>query len=262
MSYLLAHHNLIPVSFPSLSSNTSDSTARSVESSGVRQPAKSKIRRHNNRLTTVFNRSPILRDGRQSQEDSRTLAGDDPAELSTQKSLPGILKIFGSDICQGTNYKSVLATSHSSAKELVKEALERWGMCPRGLLIHYMRRHRGIETYKYRVKRVKNVFLFSQVLLGKGRPEFVCSLWRDWSNWIGQRVEDWVLSGCRRPWEAAHAAVTMETQGRILQAFRDSEKIKCGGAKCQKYRHHHCRYCPFVWTHALRCFHNLSFRTI
>lgn len=114
----------------SLHSNTSDSTARSVESSGVRQPAKSKIRRHNNRLTTVFNRSPILRDGRQGQ-DGRALAGDvqatdDPAELSIQKSLPGILKIFGSDICQGTNYKSVLATSHSSAKELVKEALERY----------------------------------------------------------------------------------------------------------------------------------------
>jgi hypothetical protein len=40
-------------------------------------------------------------------------------------SAPGILKVFGSDICQGTHYKSVLATVHSSAKELVKEALER-----------------------------------------------------------------------------------------------------------------------------------------
>lgn len=50
---------------------------------------------------------------------------DDPAELSSQKSVPGILKIFGSDICQGTNYKSVLATTQSNAKELVREALER-----------------------------------------------------------------------------------------------------------------------------------------
>lgn len=40
-------------------------------------------------------------------------------------SVPGVLKIFGSDICQGTNYKSVLATTQSRAKELVKEALER-----------------------------------------------------------------------------------------------------------------------------------------
>ncbi|XP_043088587.1 ras-associating and dilute domain-containing protein-like isoform X2 [Puntigrus tetrazona] len=112
----------------SLQSNTSDSTAQSVESSGVRQPAKSKIRRHNNRLTTVFNRSPILRN-RWTGQDSSTLelqAADDPAELSSQRTIPGILKIFGSDICQGTNYKSVLATGHSSAKELVKEALERY----------------------------------------------------------------------------------------------------------------------------------------
>uniref|UniRef100_A0A8C1HRS8 Ras-associating and dilute domain-containing protein-like n=1 Tax=Cyprinus carpio carpio TaxID=630221 RepID=A0A8C1HRS8_CYPCA len=112
----------------SLQSSTSDSTAQSVESTGVRQPAKSKIRRHNNRLTTVFNRSPVLRNRRPGQ-DSRTLelqAADDPAELSSQRTIPGILKIFGSDICQGTNYKSVLATSHSSAKELVKEALERY----------------------------------------------------------------------------------------------------------------------------------------
>lgn len=75
----------------------------------------------------MFNRSPVLRN-RWLGQDSRTLelqAADDPAELSSQRTIPGILKIFGSDICQGTNYKSVLATSHSSAKELVKEALER-----------------------------------------------------------------------------------------------------------------------------------------
>lgn len=108
---------------------------RSTESVGVRQPAKSKIRRHNNRLSTVFNHSPNLRDtGRRGQAmGSGSLAGDfptadDPAELSSQMSVPGILKIFGSDICQGTNYKSVLATTQSSAKELVKEALERWGV--------------------------------------------------------------------------------------------------------------------------------------
>lgn len=100
---------------------------------GVRQPAKSKIRRHNNRLSTVFNYSPNLRDtGRRSQAvGGGSLVGDlkcadDPAELSSQMSVPGILKVFGSDICHGTNYKSVLATTQSSAKELVKEALERY----------------------------------------------------------------------------------------------------------------------------------------
>nr|XP_020460556.1 ras-associating and dilute domain-containing protein-like isoform X2 [Monopterus albus] len=117
----------------SVQSNTSDSTVHSTESVGVRQPAKSKIRRHNNRFSTVFSPSPNLRDGRRRDQalGSGNLAGDlgatdDPAELSSQMSVPGILKIFGSDICQGTNYKSVLATTQSSSKELVKEALERY----------------------------------------------------------------------------------------------------------------------------------------
>ncbi|XP_017274994.1 RA_Radil_like and Myo5p-like_CBD_Rasip1 domain-containing protein isoform X2 [Kryptolebias marmoratus] len=117
----------------SLQSNKSDSTVRSAESVGVRQPAKSKIRRHNNKLSTVFNYSPNLRDsGRLGQtRGSGSLSGDphftdDPAELSSQLSVPGILKIFGSDICQGAHYKSVLATTQSSAKELVREALERY----------------------------------------------------------------------------------------------------------------------------------------
>ncbi|KAM7387391.1 hypothetical protein PAMA_009827 [Pampus argenteus] len=112
----------------SVQSNNSDSTVRSTESTGVRQPAKSKIRRHNNRLSTVFNYSPNLRDSERRGQalSSGTLAADDPAELSSQMSVPGILKIFGSDICQGTNYKSVLATKQSSAKELVKEALDRY----------------------------------------------------------------------------------------------------------------------------------------
>uniref|UniRef100_A0A8C2X1E5 Ras association and DIL domains 2a n=1 Tax=Cyclopterus lumpus TaxID=8103 RepID=A0A8C2X1E5_CYCLU len=114
----------------SVQSNNSDITVRSTESAGVRQPAKSKIRRHNNRLSAVFNHSPGS--GRRSQTlGSGTPVGDlqaadDPAELSSQMSVPGILKIFGSDICQGTHYKSVLATTQSSAKELVKEALERY----------------------------------------------------------------------------------------------------------------------------------------
>lgn len=116
----------------SLQSTQSDSTVRSSESVGVRQPAKSKIRRHNNRLSSVFNHSPNLRDRASRRgNDSGSLSGDlrvpdDPSELSHQKSAPGILKIFGSDICQGTHYKSVLATVQSDAKELVKEALERY----------------------------------------------------------------------------------------------------------------------------------------
>ncbi|TNN52855.1 Ras-associating and dilute domain-containing protein [Liparis tanakae] len=113
----------------SVQSSNSDLTVRSTDSAGIRQPAKSKIRRHN-RLSAVFNLSPGS--GRRSQTlGGATPAGDlqaadDPAELSSQESVPGVLKIFGSDICRGANYKSVLATTQSSAKELVKEALERY----------------------------------------------------------------------------------------------------------------------------------------
>ncbi|MGH0143107.1 UNVERIFIED_CONTAM: hypothetical protein FKN15_020341 [Acipenser sinensis] len=115
----------------SVQSSSSDTTTRSNESTGVRQPAKNKIRRHNNRLSTVFSRGPHLKDN-QSDEDStvadRMHLTDDPSELSMQLSAPGVLKIFGSEISTGANYKSVLATSHSSAQELVKEALERYSL--------------------------------------------------------------------------------------------------------------------------------------
>lgn len=57
------------------------------------------------------------------------LRADDPSELSNQITAPGILKIFGNEICEGAHYKSVLATTHSSGKELVKEALERYQTC-------------------------------------------------------------------------------------------------------------------------------------
>ncbi|XP_069760837.1 ras-associating and dilute domain-containing protein [Narcine bancroftii] len=63
---------------------------------------------------------------------------DDPSELSIQLSAPGILKIFGNEICSGANYKSVLATPRSSAQELVKEAVERYSVtktCAREYLL-------------------------------------------------------------------------------------------------------------------------------
>ncbi|NXB07897.1 RAIN protein, partial [Cnemophilus loriae] len=43
---------------------------------------------------------------------------------------PCILKIFGGAISRGANYKSVLATPRSSARQLVREALERYGLNP------------------------------------------------------------------------------------------------------------------------------------
>uniref|UniRef100_A0A3B4YKZ9 Ras-associating and dilute domain-containing protein-like n=1 Tax=Seriola lalandi dorsalis TaxID=1841481 RepID=A0A3B4YKZ9_SERLL len=106
----------------SASSTGSSSTSRSAEGVAVRQPSKSSIRRHTNRLSGVFLRGPA------SMMCADPLIADDPSELSNQISAPGILKIFGNEICEGAHYKSVLATTHSSAKELVKEALERYGL--------------------------------------------------------------------------------------------------------------------------------------
>uniref|UniRef100_A0A8D2ZP27 Si:ch211-176g6.2 n=1 Tax=Scophthalmus maximus TaxID=52904 RepID=A0A8D2ZP27_SCOMX len=129
----------------SASSTGSSSAGRSAEGAAVRQPSKSRIRRHTNRLSGVFLRVPAsssgsmsltagvrsslsVQAGKGSMTCGDALTADDPSELSNQITAPGILKIFGNEICEGAHYKSVLATTQSSAKELVKEALERYGL--------------------------------------------------------------------------------------------------------------------------------------
>lgn len=50
-------------------------------------------------------------------------------QLATRATAPpGVLKIFGAGLASGANYKSVLATARSTARELVAEALERYGL--------------------------------------------------------------------------------------------------------------------------------------
>ncbi|XP_073684250.1 ras-associating and dilute domain-containing protein-like [Garra rufa] len=112
----------------SVQSSSSSGTARSTESVGIRQPAKNKIRRHQHRLSAVFGRGPRRGSGEMADAGEEALATDDPSELSNHITAPGILKIFGTEICEGANYKSVLATTRSSAKELVKEALARYSL--------------------------------------------------------------------------------------------------------------------------------------
>uniref|UniRef100_A0A4W3GCD9 Ras association and DIL domains 2a n=1 Tax=Callorhinchus milii TaxID=7868 RepID=A0A4W3GCD9_CALMI len=73
-------------------------------------------------------RGRSVKDEQSGDEGGGEAASDDPAELSTQVTAPGVLKIFGGEICDGANYKSVLATPRSSAHELVKEALERYSL--------------------------------------------------------------------------------------------------------------------------------------
>ncbi|XP_029011476.1 ras-associating and dilute domain-containing protein isoform X2 [Betta splendens] len=103
-------------------------------------PSKSRLKRQSRTFTQVLYRTLSYRDrvaaetGTNTRGDRRAATeapehpADDPAELSTQSSAPGVLKIFGDEICAGANYKSVLATPRSSAQELVKEALERYSL--------------------------------------------------------------------------------------------------------------------------------------
>ncbi|KAK9530793.1 hypothetical protein VZT92_012275 [Zoarces viviparus] len=129
----------------SASSAGGSSTSRAAEAVAVRQPGRSRIHRQTNRLSGVFHRGPDSDSGsmaltagiraslsiqarKGSMIPADALRADDPSELSNQMTAPGILKIFGNEICEGAHYKSVLATTHSSAKELVKEALERYGL--------------------------------------------------------------------------------------------------------------------------------------
>ena len=60
------------------------------------------------------------------------------SELSSDANLPGILKIFGDHVSPGANYKSVMATTNSTAKELVKIALERYGLSRQEACYHVL----------------------------------------------------------------------------------------------------------------------------
>ncbi|XP_072838512.2 ras-associating and dilute domain-containing protein isoform X1 [Pogona vitticeps] len=96
-------------------------------SSTMSPPSKNKFKRQSRIFSQVLYRTL-------SYKDRSSVAGypgegkDDPSELSTQRSAPGVLKVFGCHICVGAHYKSVLATASSSAQELAKEALERYGL--------------------------------------------------------------------------------------------------------------------------------------
>ncbi|RVE59212.1 hypothetical protein OJAV_G00186410 [Oryzias javanicus] len=116
-------------------------TKRSVRAEPQSEEVFSRQSSRIRRLSGVFLRGPgpmaltaALRSSRSVQArkgsmfPADVLPEDDPAELSNQITAPGILKIFGNEICEGAHYKSVLATTHSSARELVKEALDRYGL--------------------------------------------------------------------------------------------------------------------------------------
>ncbi|KAM9816832.1 ras-associating and dilute domain-containing protein [Neosynchiropus ocellatus] len=133
--------------FVKLGRKTSEGSLHSSSSTGpsaetdvtVKQPSKSRLHRYANRLSGVFfpassssSGSVALGSGvRWSYRDKKRcndLEPDNNCELSSQITAPGILKVFGGEICRGAHYKSVLASTNSSAAELVKEALDRYGL--------------------------------------------------------------------------------------------------------------------------------------
>ncbi|XP_027730453.1 ras-associating and dilute domain-containing protein [Vombatus ursinus] len=91
-------------------------------------PSKSKLKRQSRLLSHMLSRTLSYKDRGCDSAFPSLGASDDPAELSTQLSAPGVLKVFGDNVCTGAHYKSVLATASSSAQELVKEALERYAL--------------------------------------------------------------------------------------------------------------------------------------
>lgn len=93
-------------------------------------PTKSKLKRQSQLLSSVLSRTLSYKYRDLDTTFASLGTSDDPAELSTQLSAPGVLKVFGDSVCTGTHYKSVLATGSSSARELVKEALERYALSP------------------------------------------------------------------------------------------------------------------------------------
>uniref|UniRef100_A0A8C8VPM9 Ras interacting protein 1 n=1 Tax=Pelusios castaneus TaxID=367368 RepID=A0A8C8VPM9_9SAUR len=121
----------------SIRSTSSDTASRGSETVELRPPSKAKPGRHK-RLSNLFHRSASsgtgAGGGRWGSEkklaDLIDPVPEDLVELSSQPQLPGILKIFGGAISRGANYKSVLATPRSTARQLVREALERYGVAP------------------------------------------------------------------------------------------------------------------------------------
>ena len=65
------------------------------------------------------------------EEEKEERARQDGAELSIDPRAPGLLKIFGESIVAGAQYKTVLASTRSTAQELIKQALERYGLSAR-----------------------------------------------------------------------------------------------------------------------------------
>lgn len=105
-------------------------------------------------------------------------------ELSTDRFTPGVLKIFGETILPGVQYKSVLASCRSTAQELVKQALERFGL-PASNFRHYVLcdvvgryDSSGTDGNQNEERFEKWERLFSRALSEKDKPLLLQKFWK------------------------------------------------------------------------------------
>ena len=99
---------------------------RNLDASSVHSDRSNSLTRYS--VGAIFPKSwkDSFRRKRDASQDSQRR--NSRSELSTEECAPGVLKVFGHSVTPGTQYKSVLATQSSTSQELIKEALERYGI--------------------------------------------------------------------------------------------------------------------------------------
>ena len=163
------------------------------------------FREHRNSVSDVFNpdseTSTDIHEGQRTNTVGRerrkivptkTIVCDN-VELSTDHYTPGVLKIFGETILPGVQYKSVLASCRSTAVELVKQALERFGLPPQSykkfVLCDVVGKYEGDEnTSDSFMKSGKWERVYARILSDKDKPLLLQKFWKP-------------LDGCSRRYE-------------------------------------------------------------
>lgn len=130
-------------------------------------------------------------------------------DLSCDVNLPGILKIFGDAVSPGAKYKSVLATRQSKARELVKAALERYGiprsMARKFVLCEVVGRIREEHDDESTAKPVEETFVEDYVrpLNDHEKPLILQSYWKPLEGYARRfelRDRSQVGSACKLSW--------------------------------------------------------------
>ncbi|KAM7330860.1 hypothetical protein ACRRTK_010049 [Alexandromys fortis] len=148
---------------------------------------------------------------------------------------PGVLKIFAAGLASGANYKSVLATERSTARELVAEALERYGLAggrgagDGGCVDAYAlcdalgRPAAGVGGGEWRAEHLR-------VLADAERPLLVQDLWRARPGWA-RRFELRGREEARRLEQEAFGAADADgTNAPSWRTQKNRSRAASGGA--------------------------------